>query len=220
MNRHGGHVINTRGFHILTVCTGNVVRSPMAEYAFATACVNCPDVSISSAGVQARTGMPADDRAREFALSQAILGIDAHRSREITPQLVDQAHMVLVMTREHRRDVLRMAPDAYDRTFTLNEFARLAMRAEELIRLGEITPSARRGRHALMDDSTTRDEHPLDRFVQIIARLRLEEPLPARAEDDDIADPYRKSNAEYATSMSAITRAVAQIVRLFPEFQM
>ena len=53
-------------------------------------------------------------------------GIDltAHRSRQLTPELLEGADLVLCMNRLHVRDVAVLNPSAWPVTFTLLEFIR------------------------------------------------------------------------------------------------
>ncbi|HEY9250738.1 MAG TPA: low molecular weight protein arginine phosphatase [Rariglobus sp.] len=90
---------------IVTVCTANICRSPMAEALLRHALKAQPEPlrswNIVSAGVAARPG----DRVSEnsvTALKKVGLDIKAHTSRPLTRQLLDEAVAVLCMTESHR----------------------------------------------------------------------------------------------------------------------
>jgi protein-tyrosine phosphatase len=113
--------------HILFVCTGNICRSPIAErLAIAYgARSHFQDFTASSAGTHALTGHPIEVYATR-ALKK-LGGETSHfAARQLTPNIAGDADLVLTMTRAHRDDVLKLAPQQLRRTFTLREAARLA----------------------------------------------------------------------------------------------
>lgn len=68
-------------------------------------------VELGSAGVMAGAGMPATPEAVEAA--EAMGGdLSGHRSRPLTPEMVQRAEKIYVMTRAHGERVLSMVPDA------------------------------------------------------------------------------------------------------------
>lgn len=90
---------------IVMVCTGNICRSPMAEglLAHALAAEDSPlkDLEIVSAGVAARPGDPASANS-VTAMKKVGLDISNHRSQPLTPDLIDRAAAMFVMTETHR----------------------------------------------------------------------------------------------------------------------
>ena len=113
--------------HLLFVCTGNICRSPVAErlatvYATRDA---IPELRASSAGTRALIGHPVHPDA---ARALEALGGDAssHTARQVTAKLLMAADLVLTMSTAHRNYVLELAPRQLNRTFTLQEAARLA----------------------------------------------------------------------------------------------
>jgi tRNA threonylcarbamoyl adenosine modification protein (Sua5/YciO/YrdC/YwlC family) len=109
---------------LLFVCTGNRCRSPMAA-AFAAdllarragvAPLDLLDAGyrVGSAGTGCLRGAPAT---AEAAAASQRFGCDlsAHRSRPLTPSLIEEADEIYVMTAEHRASILAFAPDAADR---------------------------------------------------------------------------------------------------------
>jgi protein-tyrosine-phosphatase len=90
---------------IVTVCTANICRSPMAEALLRHALKAQPEplksLKIVSAGVAARPG----DRVSEnsvTALKKVGLDIKAHVSQPLTKQLLDEAVAIFCMTESHR----------------------------------------------------------------------------------------------------------------------
>ena len=89
---------------ILTICTGNVCRSPMAEKLLqhALAGQNAPlnQIEIASAGVAASYGDPASANS-VAALKKIKLDLGRHKSQPLTQDLVDRAFLILGMTQSH-----------------------------------------------------------------------------------------------------------------------
>ncbi len=116
-------------FTVLLVCTGNICRSDLAErlgraYLAETLDDDAARVRIVSAGVRAVVGSAMHP---DSALVLRGLGGDPgdFRARQLVDDMAMEADLMLTMTRRHRRDVLRMAPRALARTFTLQEAADL-----------------------------------------------------------------------------------------------
>lgn len=92
---------------VLFVCTGNTCRSPMAE-AIARRMAGergLRDLEFGSAGTSAWDGAPASDGALLVGMERG-LGLDAHRARVLTRDLVAGADLVLVMSPHHRERAL------------------------------------------------------------------------------------------------------------------
>ncbi len=115
---------------ILVVCTGNICRSPVAEgllrgaldTRFAKAAPR-----VSSAGTIGWEGSPATPESVEAAGERGC-DITGHAARRLTPEMVDDAELVVAMAREHRAEIAATIPDSTERTFTLKELVRLLER--------------------------------------------------------------------------------------------
>src|SRR5690606_19666664 len=81
---------------ILTVCTGNICRSPLGEVLL-RARLSDLDVMVHSAGTHALVGRGMPEQARELALRHGASGADAtgHKARLLTERLVQDADLVL-----------------------------------------------------------------------------------------------------------------------------
>ncbi|RLY95147.1 protein tyrosine phosphatase [Kocuria tytonicola] len=95
---------------IVTVCTGNICRSPMAE-ALLRAEVEraglADRVRVSSAGVSDEEhGRPVDPRAQSV-LTRNGLELPEHSAHRITDEELADADLLLAMTDSHRRQLLQ-----------------------------------------------------------------------------------------------------------------
>jgi protein-tyrosine phosphatase len=172
-------------FSILTVCTGNVCRSPAVERLLTQKLGS--GISVSSAGTHALVGHPIS---QPMAMLLRKSGADdgAFAARQLTENLVKKADLVLTLTRAQRSFVVDLWPSAVRRAFTVREFARLLKQVDtSAIPYG--TPEERL--QAAM---------PLVLTTRGVWRTS--------AEDDDIVDPYRLSDQVYAASFAEITAAV------------
>jgi protein-tyrosine-phosphatase len=90
---------------ILTVCTANICRSPMAaallQHALAGQAEQLRSLKVVSAGVAARAGDPISENS-VIAMKKVGLDIAGQRSRPLTRELLDEAALVLCMTETHR----------------------------------------------------------------------------------------------------------------------
>lgn len=188
---------------ILTVCTGNICRSPLAE-AVLDQRLGDIGVRVSSAGVQGLRNAPMTPEAAQLAIGQGASAerVAAHRSRRLTPAMLAAPDLILAMTRGHRRDILALAPGRLRATFTVREFARLA---EHLSDDDLVTVAA-----ADVGDASAR----LRSVIAHLAALRGAVVAPADARDDDVIDPYLQSAAVYERSTTQMMPGLAQVERV------
>ena len=108
---------------LLIVCTGNICRSPVAESIFRQRLEASAGWTgrVLSAGIDALENQRADPtvlgmmRERGFDLA-------AHRARQLTPEHVRQADLVLVMETQQRDALLDLDPTARGKTFRLGHW--------------------------------------------------------------------------------------------------
>jgi protein-tyrosine phosphatase len=106
---------------ILTVCTGNICRSPLAEQLL-RARLDPEAFRVSSAGTSAMVGDSMDPDAAD---QSRLLGgdPDGFVARQLRGALIVASDLVLTATRAHRDAIVRDYPRAAGRIFTLAEFA-------------------------------------------------------------------------------------------------
>lgn len=107
------------GRNFVMVCHGNIIRSPLAATALAReAASRGHRVQVSSAGLSARPGEPADPRALDSAEERG-LSLASHRSRLLDAAQVQSADAIFVMDHLNLGRMLARFPDAADRVFLL-----------------------------------------------------------------------------------------------------
>lgn len=106
---------------ILFICTGNSCRSVMAEYFLKDLLKDQPHIQVASAGTAVYFHTSASSETLNV-LRKA--GIDAagHQSQPIDSMMLRKADLILVMTRNHRQQVLDRVPAVEKRVYQLREF--------------------------------------------------------------------------------------------------
>ncbi|MBC7765531.1 MAG: low molecular weight protein arginine phosphatase [Hyphomonadaceae bacterium] len=107
---------------ILFICTGNTCRSPMAEGLMKKIILDqqCEGIEISSAGIAVFEEGGASENAIEAA-AQLAVDLTSHQAKQFNTQMLAQADVVLTMTHQHKRSVLKAVPNA--NAFTVRAYA-------------------------------------------------------------------------------------------------
>lgn len=182
---------------MLTVCTGNVCRSPLLERLLqreVDAAHGVGALAVRSAGTRALVGQAMDERSAKLLLE---FGGDpsGFTARLLTESLVEQADLILTATPEHRSRVVQLDPRALRRTFTVHEFTALvnAIPTTELPRWGS----------------------PADAVVELGATARAQRGKAGRPATAGLVDPYRQRDEVYAELGQQVREVWPGLARVF-----
>ena len=174
---------------VLAVCTGNICRSPAVETLLRS--VLDTSVTVGSAGTHALVGHPLAEPMAELLTAGGFPPGD-FAARQLTPDLVDQADLILALTPDHRARVVESVPSAVRRTVTVGELGRLS---------STLVPGTITGH----DDAA--------RLAALLPAALLERPRHAgRHHDDSVVDPYNRSAATYRRSYDQILDALTPVM--------
>lgn len=163
---------------VLFVCTGNICRSAFAQVCLASRLSALTNVVVGSAGVMALVDHPMDPSMGQQARSRG-LDPSAHRARQLTGRLLKQADIVMVFGPEHVDWIASGYPEHLDRVVALGQ-------AAAVLRM--------------------QPRRALTRVSDLVSGVRQQR--PDVAEEDWIADPYRKGEDAMSTAATAICEAV------------
>ena len=85
--------------NILIVCIGNICRSPIGAGLLQA---KLPDVNVTSAGIGAMVGYPADPHAVYIMREQGI-DISRHLARQVDHDMLSNADLILTMEHHHSK---------------------------------------------------------------------------------------------------------------------
>ncbi|WIM27969.1 low molecular weight phosphatase family protein [Microbacterium wangruii] len=194
---------SSAALEIVTVCTGNICRSPLAELLLRRRLGDL-GVAVHSVGTRGLVGTPLTEQTRKLAVARGVPAAQAaaHRGRWLEQHHLVTPQLVLAMAREHRRAVVELVPARLRSTFTVREFARLAA----TLRDAELTAAV----EATGPDAAAR----LRAVVALVAGQRGVAHPPAEPSDDDVVDPYRRSWRTYQRSVAQLEPALDEVVRV------
>lgn len=166
---------------ILTVCTGNICRSPLAEQIIRHRLQQSEvaGFTVASAGLHAAVNAPMEPLPATLSRE---LGGDPTGShgKQITQEAVDSAQLVLTMTLKQRDELVKKFPGAAQRTFTMAEFARAGQRLP-VVEAAAVTAAT-----SWAAVTGTATDSPVAELVRRTAALRSTAELTST---DDIPDP-------------------------------
>lgn len=185
-------------FTVLTVCTGNICRSPAMERLLARAVADAPEVRVHSGGTFAHDGedMQPPMKRRVAAAGAAV---DDFVAEQVTAAMIEEADLILTATRVHVADLLDEVPQAAERTFTIREIGRLLEHVDSV----------------QLDDAVGADASIADRFAAVVPLLDAARSSAGQAgRDDDVVDPYLLPESVYDESFAQISDPTEGLVEL------
>lgn len=178
---------------VLFVCTGNICRSPSAEFLLRDALEqrlgdDAKQIELASAGLGTPGGWDLDPEIADLLERAQVRGTQEFRSRRIDASVLQWADLVLTGTKQHRLAIGADFPEAYSRTFSMREATALLRAAG-----GAALPAY----------------DVLDRGRAVIALLQQQRGTVVLADSElDVADPHGRRTAAY----EAMFREVRGIV--------
>ena len=196
---------------ILTVCTGNICRSPVAERLLQAGLdqVLPGGFEVRSAGTRALVGDPVQPLSADIIRTFGGTA-DGFAARQLTSKILRPVDLVLTMSSTHRGEVLQLDASLLKRTFTIREFARML----DVLQERETPPAG--------GSIQPGGDHHGDR---VSANTKLWRALPARAAsvrhlalapeaaDNDVVDPYRRSDDYYRQMEDELAPAIISVLR-------
>lgn len=196
---------------ILTVCTGNICRSPVAERLLQAGLDQAVPGGfvVASAGTRAMVGDPMQplsaDIVRTFGGNP-----DNFAARQLTPKILRGVDLVLTMTSAHRGEVLQLDASLLKRTFTIREFARmLDVLDQRAAASGGSAPARDDDDDGGWLGANTAFWKSLPARAAGVRHLSL----PADAAENDIVDPYRRAPEVYRQMEDELAPAIVSILR-------
>lgn len=104
--------------NVLVVCVGNICRSPLGERLLQA---RVPGLTVTSAGLGALVGKPADATATRVAARHDV-SLDGHSARQFTAEIGRGADLILVMEPGHKAQVAREAPQVSGKTMLFDHW--------------------------------------------------------------------------------------------------
>lgn len=190
-------------FTVLTVCLGNICRSPMMEQMLAKAATDRLGQNADSmlfahgAGTGGwHVGHPMDPAAARQLRRR---GIDpaGFRARKLRAEHLEASDLILTATAEQSEYARELVPDAADRIFVLGELDRLLAQIDEAS-LPEFAPTPA----AVLARGVT--------LVEALAKLRGGEQPLAR---DEVEDPWGGGDATFRRVADGIEEIVQRLAR-------
>jgi len=79
------------------------------------------DINVRSAGVRALNGLQPSDNTIKV-MKEAGIDVADFRTKNITPDMIRKANLVLTMESMHKDEIFKLVPEAKSKTFLLKEY--------------------------------------------------------------------------------------------------
>jgi protein-tyrosine-phosphatase len=118
--------------NILFVCTANVSRSFLAEKLLINELGSLKGVSVSSAGLYAFPGSPADPMIVAY-LQEKGIPAEGHSARQVRIEDIQWADMILVMEKDHVADLEKKWPEARGKVKLLGSYIAGVLEGDDIV---------------------------------------------------------------------------------------
>ncbi|MGN7797575.1 arsenate reductase/protein-tyrosine-phosphatase family protein [Leifsonia sp. 22587] len=181
-------------FRILTVCTGNICRSPAMHLLLAHELAGDERFAVSSAGTHAEVGWPVHPPMDRMLIARGI-DVEGFSARQADRHMLEESGLILTATQQHRGWVAERDPRTVRRVFTFTEFA-------------DATTGAPAGLESAELVAWAASHRPAVRVRSIGAATR-------RGYDEgDILDPYGRGDAAFTAALLQIDPLVQRVARV------
>lgn len=173
------------------MCTAGRCRSPIAAALLENRVsqIHRHGLSVGSVGLK-YAGAPVPDLGVSLMAERGI-DLAGHRSEPVTLNTIAASDLILGMTREHVRDIVDQAPDAWVKTFTLKDFIRRA------------DPVGPPRRHQRLDD-----------WLAQVGEGREGRHVLGSHPDDEIDDPYGQRAKAWEKVIEELDDLVSTLPRI------
>lgn len=187
--------------NLLTVCTGNICRSPYAERLLQAGLdsLHPGQFNVTSAGTMAMLGHEMDRRSSERLIAAG--GDPTGHQPRVLHNVMDVPYdIVFAMAEEHRADAVKESPRMLKRAYSIMMFAELfdmlaADPASQLVRGGDPASVSKRWKGIGVLASRVRSRIPLEDVTKF-----------------DVPDPYKLEDDAYDRMESALKPAIYRIL--------
>lgn len=183
---------------ILTLCSGNVCRSPLAAMLLADR-LDPARFEVTSAGTSPLIGDQMPPEAQKLAARLGCTQAQDHRARTVTEDELSASDLIIGMARTHANRAIQLQPSVVIRTYTLLGLAQTVAHIE--------TQHVRTLHHQEPNDEAA--------ILKTITRMRGTVPRLHPAHLYDLDDPYGRSKQTYERSGRQIVAAIDQIAEFF-----
>jgi protein-tyrosine phosphatase len=194
------HDIRDDRVRLLTVCTGNICRSPYSAAVLRAGLewARPGAFEVTSAGTHALVGNRMDAGSSRLLEAKGVADED-FRARSLTHRMLREQAVVLVMASTHREVVIDEAPVVHRRTFTLRAFA------------AALTAVGSAGDWSARLAEVGADDDVASRWKALPTLIAGHVAAVPRAERD-VADPFQRGEAAFGRMAGEIDPAVRTIV--------
>lgn|SRR5690625_2500846 len=184
--------------HVLTLCIGNVCRSPLSAQLLADR-LDPAFFRVESAGISPLTGDKMPVEMQRIVTKLGLKDSAAHRARAVTVETIAKSDLIIGMSRHHRSAGVLLYPPAVRQAFTLLELAHVVSQIDE------------------QDVGYIMEQHSDIEFAVLDTVMRMRGMVPRLSPEElyDVEDPYGRSNQAFGRSAKQIENAVDQITEFF-----